>query len=142
MAKYLNKKNYSKVAFGSEGYADLSEFEEIVAEAGSKGELGITMTDSGVRLRLSKNLFSQLEMPNCVKIMLGNKKIAIKSVPDGTPGAYNLGKSAVLYSTALCNKIIEAVSDIDFKENATTRIGIINQVQENEDGSITAILDF
>ena len=29
-----------------------------------------------------------------------------------------------------------------FKENATTRIGIINQVQENEDGSITAILDF
>lgn len=141
MAKYLNK-NYSKVAFGSEGYADLSEFEEIVAEAGSKGELGITMTDSGVRLRLSKNLFTQLEMPNCVKIMLGNKKIAIKSVPDGTPGAYNLGKSAVLYSTALCNKIIEAVSDIDFKENATTRIGIINQVQENEDGSITAILDF
>lgn len=141
MAKYLKKKNYSKVAFGSEGYADLSEFEEIVAEAGSKGELGITMTDSGVRLRLSKNLFTQLEMPNCVKVMLGNKKIAIKSVPDGTPGAYELGKSAVLYSTALCNKIIDAAS-IDFKENATTRIGIINQVQENEDGSITAILDF
>lgn len=140
MAKYLKK--YSKVAFGSEGYADLSNFEEIVAEAGSKGELGITMTDGGIRLRLSKNLFTQLEMPNCVKVMLGNKKIAIKSVPDSTPGAYELGKGAVIYSTALGDRIINAASDIDFKENATTRIGIVNQVQENEDGSITAILSF
>lgn len=140
MAKYLKK--YSKVAFGSEGYADLSNFEEIVAEAGSKGELGITMTDGGIRLRLSKNLFTQLEMPNCVKVMLGNKKIAIKSVPDSTPGAYELGKGAVIYSTALGDRIINAASDIDFKENATTRIGIVNQVQENEDGSITVILSF
>ncbi|MGN0606350.1 MAG: hypothetical protein ACI4JM_07495 [Oscillospiraceae bacterium] len=141
MAKYLNK-NYSKVAFGSEGYADLSEFEEIVAEAGSKGELGVIRIDDCIRLRLSKNLYSQLDMPNCVKVLLGNKKIAIKSVPDGTPGAYELGKGAVIYSTSLGDKIINAASDIDFKENATTRIGIINQVQENEDGSITAILSF
>ena len=142
MAKYLNKTNFSKVAFGSENYSDLSGFEEITAESGSKGELGIIRTDDSIRLRLSKNLYSQLEKPGCVKFLMGDRKIAVKSVPDGTLGAYELGKGSIIYSTPLGDKIIKAASDIDFKENTTTRIGVINQVQENEDGSITVILSF
>lgn len=75
MAKYLNKNNYSKVAYGTEGYTDLSGFEEVTAEAGSKGEIGVIRIDDCVRIRLSKNLFSQLEMPDCVKVLLGDKKL-------------------------------------------------------------------
>lgn len=140
MAKYLNKTNFKKVAFGSEDYSDLSGFKEISAESDSRGELGVIKIDDCIRLRLSKNLYSQLGEPGCVKFLMGDKKIAIKSVSDGTPGAYRLGKGAVIYSTPLGDRIIDAVKNVEFKENATTRIGIINQVQENEDGSITVIL--
>ena len=140
MVKYLNKNNYSKVAHGTEGYSDLSGFEEVTAEAGSKGEIGVIRIDDCVRIRLSKNLFSQLEMPDCVKVLLGDKKIAIRSVPAGTPGAYELGKGAVIYSTPLGEKIIKAASDVEFKENATTRIGTIDQIQEDENGLVTVIL--
>lgn len=140
MAKYLNKTNFKKVAFGSEDYSDLSGFKEISAESDSRGELGVIKIDNCIRLRLSKNLYSQLEKPEWVKFLMGDKKIAIKSVSDGTSGAYRLGKGAVIYSTPLGDRIIDAVKDVEFKENATTRIGTINQVQENEDGSITVIL--
>lgn len=140
MAKYLNNKNYSKVAYGTEGYTDLSGFEEVIAEASSKGEIGVIRIDDCVRIRLSKNLFSQLEMPDCVKVLLGDKKIAIMSVPASTPGSYELGKGAVIYSTTLGEKIIKAASDVEFKKNATTRIGTIDQIQEDENGLVTVIL--
>ncbi len=142
MAKIINKVNYKKIAFGSEGYSDLSGFTEINAESGKKGEIGICDTNCSKRVRLGSNLFSALEEPVSVKVLLSDTQVAFKSVPEGTPGAYEIGKGAVIYSTGLAEKIMSIASDIEFKDNATTRCGYIEKVQSNEDDSVTVILNF
>ncbi len=142
MAKFIKKNGYEKIAFGSEGYSDLSGFTEINAETGKKGEIGICDTNGSKRVRLSSNLFSALEEATSVKVLLSDTRVAFKSVPEGTPGAYEIGKGAVIYSTGLAEKIMSIASDVEFKDNATTRCGCIEKVQSNEDSSITVILNF
>ena len=78
-------------------------------------------------------------------IIPGGESIGIKINTEGlvVVGFYKVEDEYIAKNNfKIGDKIINAASDIDFKENATTRIGIINQVQENEDGSITAILSF
>lgn len=142
MPKIINKASYKKVAFGSEGYSDLSEFVEINAESGKKGEIGICDTNGSKRVRLSSNLYSTLEDSAYVKVLMSDTKIAFKSVPEGTSGAYEIGKGAVIYSTGLAEKIMAVASNVQFKDNATTRCGYIEKVQCDEDGSTTVILNF
>lgn len=142
MAKFINKPNYKKIAFGTDGYSDLSGFTEISAESGKKGEIGITDSDGSKRVRLSKNLFSALGEPKSVKVLMSDTKIAFVAVSEGTVGAYDVCKGAVIYSTDLADRIIALAPDVEFKENATTRCGSIEKVQTNEDESITVILEF
>ena len=129
MAKYLNKVNYKKIAFGAEGYSDLSGFT-------------ITDSDGSKRVRLSKNLCSALGEPKAVKVLMSSTEVAFRAVPEGTVGAYDVCKGAVIYSTDLADRIIALVPDVEFKENTTTRCGSIRQVQTNEDESVTVILSF
>lgn len=142
MSKIINKVNYKKIGIGDEGYSDLSEFTEVSAEVSRKGEIGITDSDGSKRVRISSNLFSALEEPVSLKLLMSETKVAFKSVPEGTPGAYVVGKGAVIYSTDLAEKIITLVPDVNFKENATTRCGRIEQVQNDENGAVTVILNF
>ena len=142
MAKFINKPNYKKIAFGTDGYSDLSGFTEISAESGKKGEIGITDSDGSKRVRLSKNLFSALGEPKSVKVLMSDTKIAFVAVSESTVGAYDVCKGAVIYSTDLADRIIALAPDVEFKENATTRCGSIEKVQINEDESITVILEF
>ena len=46
MSKIIKKSNSKPVAFGEEGYINLSGFTEISAESGRKGEIGITISDA------------------------------------------------------------------------------------------------
>ena len=142
MAKYLNKVNYKKVAFGAEGYSDLSGFTEVSAETSRKGEIGITVSDGSKRVKLNKNLFTALGEPKSVKVLMSSTEIAFRAVPEGTVGAYDVCKGAVIYSTDLADRIIALVPDVEFKENATTRCGNIKQVQTNVDDSVEVILNF
>ena len=142
MARYLGKMNYKKIAYGTEGYSDLSGFTEVSAESGRKGEIGITDSNSVKRVRLGKNLFSALGQPKSVKILVSDTKVAFVAVPEGTVGAYDVCKGATIYSTDLADRIIKLVPDIEFKENATTRCGSIEKVQTNEDESVAVILNF
>ena len=142
MAKFINETNYKKVEFGSEGYLDLSEFTEISSETGKKGEIGITLSKGSKRVKLNKSLFLALGEPECVKVSMSATQIAIKTVPVGTNGAYDICKGAVIYSSALADKIIKIASSVDFQEDATTRCGKIEVVQTEEDGATTAILNF
>ncbi len=142
MAKFINKTNYKKIAFGAEGYSDLSGFTEVSAEASKKGEIGITDSDGSKRVRIGKNLFSALGEPKAVKVLMSSTEVAFRAVPEGTVGAYDVCKGAVVYSTDLADRIIALVPDVEFKENTTTRCGSIRQVQTNEDESATVILSF
>ncbi len=142
MAKIIKKANYQTVAFGAEGYSDLSGFTEVSAEASKKGEIGITVSDGSKRVRLSKNLFSALGEPKAVKVLMSATEVAFRAVPEGTVGAYDVCKGAVIYSTDLADKIIALVPDVEFEENATTRCGNIKQVQSDENDVITVILRF
>jgi len=142
MAKFINKTNYKKIAFGAEGYSDLSGFTEVSADASRKGELGITDSNGSKRIKLNKNLFSALGEPKSVKLIMSDTEIAFVAVPEGTHGAYDLCKGATIYSTELANKIIALVPDVEFKENATTRCGNIGKVQSDENGAVTVILNF
>lgn len=142
MSKFINKTNYKKVAFGSEDYSDLSGFTEINAESGKKGEIGICNTNGSKRVRLGSNLFSALEETASVKVLMNDTKVAFRSVPKGTSGAFEIGKGAVIYSTDLAEKIMAVALNTTFKDNATTRCGYIEKVQSNEDDSVTVILNF
>lgn len=142
MSKFIKKIAYEKISFGSEDYTDLSGFTEINAESGKKGEIGICNTNGSKRVRLGSNLFSALEEPEFVKVLLSDTKVAFRSVPEGTPGAFEIGKGAVIYSTDLAEKIMAVASKVEFKDNATTRCGYIEKVQSDEEGSITVILNF
>ncbi len=142
MAKIIKKANYQTVAFGSKDYSDLSGFTEVSAEASKKGEIGITDSDGSKRVRIGKNLFSALGEPKAVKVLMSSTEVAFRAVPEGTVGAYDVCKGAVIYSTDLADRIIALVPDVEFKENTTTRCGSIRQVQTNEDESATVILSF
>lgn len=142
MSKFIKKIAYEKISFGSEDYTDLSGFTEVNAESGKKGEIGICDTNGSKRVRLGCNPFSALEEPASVKVLMNDTKVAFRSVPEGTPGAYEIGKGAVIYSTGLAEKIMAVASNVGFKDNATTRCGYIEKVQSNEDDSITVILNF
>jgi hypothetical protein len=142
MAKYLGKPNSKPVAFGEEGYINLSGFTEISAESGRKGEIGITDCDGSKRVRISKKLFSALGEPKSMKVLMSDTKVAFVAVAEGTIGAYDVCKGSVIYSTELADKIIALVPDIEFKENATTRCGSIEKIQTDENEAVTVILNF
>jgi ABC-type sugar transport system ATPase subunit len=142
MAKFIKKNNYSKITFGSENYNDLSQFTEVSTEAGKKGVIGITDTNGSKRVRISTELFEILERQDAVKVFMTDTQIAIQAVPEDTPRAFEVKKGAVIYSNDLARRIMQLASDTDFEENATTRCGSIESIQESEDGSITAILRF
>ena len=46
------------------------------------------------------------------------------------------------YSSELANKVISMITETEVKENASTRCGIIEQIQEDNNGSTTVILGF
>ena len=142
MAKLIKRGNYPKVVFGSEGYSNLSEFTEIVADSGKNGKISIIFAGDCKRVKLNRDLYEALNNPRAVKMLWSADKLAIRAVSEGIPGSFNVGKGGVIYSTKLAEKIIAIVPAIEFKGNATTRCGNIEQVQENEDGSITVILNF
>ena len=142
MAKIIKKANYQTVAFGAEGYSDLSGFTEVSAEASKKGEIGITDSDGSKRVRIGKNLFSALGEPKAVKVLMSSTEVAFRAVPEGTVGAYDVCKGAVIYSTDLVDEIIALAPNIEFNKNSTTRCGNIEQVQSDENNAITVILNF
>ena len=142
MSKIIKKSNSKPVAFGEEGYINLSGFTEISAESGRKGEIGITDCDGSKRVRISKKLFSALGEPKSMKVLMSDTKVAFVAVAEGTIGAYDVCKGSVIYSTELADKIIALVPDIEFKENATTRCGSIEKIQTDENEAVTVILNF
>ena len=68
--------------------------------------------------------------------------IAVKPVSPDTPGAYEIKKGGIIYSSDLAEKIIALATSVEFKPNATTRCGRIEQVQTNEDDTSTVIISF
>lgn len=142
MAKVVNKSIFKAIEFGTDGYNDLSGFAEVKAEAGSKGEIGITDCGGSKRVRLSKNLFSALEEAKNVKVLTSDTQMAFKAVPEGTLGAYELKKGAVIYNTDLAEKIMRIAKNTVFENNCTTRCGSIAQIQSDENGNVTVILNF
>lgn len=142
MSKYISKKNYKTVSYGSEGYKDLSSFEELQADSDRKGELRIIDNGGSWKVGTSKNLYTALGEPHFVKVLMSDTQVAIKVVPEGTAGAYEFCKGAVIYSTDLAEKIKTLAANTEFKSNATTRCGRIDAVQTDEDGSITVLLSF
>ena len=142
MSRIINGYNYKKVSFGSEGYKDLSGFEELQADSGRKGELRIIDNGGSWKVGASKTLFTVLGEPGFVKVLMNDTQVAIKVVPDGTPGAYEFCKGAIIYSTDLAEKIKTLAANTEFKSNATTRCGRIDSVQTDEDGSTSVLLSF
>lgn len=142
MAKIVKGYNYKKVSFNSGDYNNLSDFTEIKAEAGRKGELGITETAGSYRVVLYSTILDALNDADSVKVLLSKQMLAIMAVAPGTPGAYDIRKGGIIYSSDLAHRIMEIVPDVTFKSNSTTRCGHILQVQENENGSATVILSF
>lgn len=142
MARIINSYNYKKVSFGSEGYKDLSGFEELQADSGRKGELRIIDNGGSWKVGASKTLYTVLGEPGFVKVLMNDTQVAIKVVPEGTAGAYEFCKGAVIYSTSLAEKIMGIASGTEFKSNATTRCGRIDAVQTDEDGSTSVLLSF
>ena len=142
MSRIINGYNYKKVSFGSEGYKDLSGFEELQADSGRKGELRIIDNGRSWKVGASKTLYTVLGEPGFVKVLMNDTQVAIKVVPDGTPGAYEFCKGAIIYSTDLAEKIKTLAANTEFKSNATTRSGRIDSVQTDEDGSTSVLLSF
>lgn len=140
MKKIIRTKNYKKFSFGSEGYKDLSDFVELQADADRKGELRIIDNGGSYKVGASKTLYSVLGEPEFVKVLMSDTQIAIKAVPEGTAGAYEFCKGAIIYSTSLAEKIMEIASGTEFKPNITTRCGRIDAVQTDEDGATTVLL--
>ena len=75
-----------------------------------------------------------------MKVLLGKDKIAIVHVEEGAPNAFAVGKGGVLYNTDLVNRIVALAKDTDFPENASTRCGRLEQLQEDQDGNLAAII--
>lgn len=142
MAKIVKKSVYKTVSFGSNGYNDLNGFSEVAAEFNKNGELRLIDADGSWRLGVTKNLYTALGSPTHVKVLMSDSKVAFKAVPEETPGAYEFGKGAIIYSVNLAEKIMALVPNVDFKRNATTRCGHIEQVQTDEEGSVIVILGF
>ena len=141
MSKII-KKNYKKIEFGSEGYTSLNEFREVSAETDRRGEIGITDCDGSKRVRIGSNLLALLENPVMIKVYLSDTQAAIKAVPSNSPGAYDVKKGGVVYSTNLAESIMALAPTVEFLPNVTTRCGSIAQLQTDEEGYVTAILDF
>ncbi len=142
MSKIIKGYNYKKVNFDAEGYNPLSDFKELTAEAGKKGELRIIDNGGSWNVGVSKNLYSALGEPDFVKVLMSDTQIAIRVVPEGTSGAFHFGKNAVIYSNSLAEAIMKLASNTEFKTNMTTRCGSIDAVQTNEDDSTTVIISF
>ena len=143
MARYVNGltgKKYAKITNDNERYIDMGEFGEVVADARQTGCISIICTQGCKRLKLNKELCTALEEPSCVKVLLGKDKIAIVQVEEGTPNAFAVGKGGVLYNTDLVNRIVALAKGIDFPENASTRCGRLEQLQEDQDGNPAAII--
>ena len=142
MSKIINKRNYKTVSFGSEGYTNLDAFTELTPTASNHGELRIMDNGGSWKVGASKNLYTALGEPHFVKVLMSDTQVAFKAVPDGTPGAYEFCKGAIIYSTDLAEKIKTLAANTEFKSNATTRCGRIDAVQTDEDGSTTVLLSF
>lgn len=142
MSKVIKGYNYKKVDFGSENAVDLSKFEELNAALGRKGDLGITETGGSYRVVFYSELLFILKEAEFVKILLGPNMIAIKPVSSDTPGAYEIKKGGIVYSSELCEKLMSLNSDIEFKSNATTRCGRILEVQTDEEGNPIVVISF
>jgi len=142
MSKIINKRNYKTVSFGSEGYTNLDAFTELTPTASNHGELRIIDNGGSWKVGTSKNLYTALGEPHFVKVLMSDTQVAIKVVPEGTAGAYEFCKGAVIYSTSLAEKIMGIASGTEFKPNSTTRCGRIDAVQTDEDGSTTVLLSF
>ena len=142
MAKIIKKNNYKIVTSGSENSINLSEFSELNAESGRKGDIGITETGGSYRVVLYSNILSLLGYAENVKVYLGERMIAIMPVSPDTPGAYEIKKGGIIYSSDLAEKLMALASSVEFKPNATTRCGRIEQVQTNEDDTSTVIISF
>jgi len=142
MAKIIKGYNYKKVSFNSGDYNNLDGFTEIRAEAGRKGDIGITETCGSYRVVLYSTILDALNNTESVKVLLSEQMVAIVAVEPGTLGAYDIRKGGIIYSSDLANRIMELLPDVTFKSNSTTRCGHILQVQENENGSTTVILSF
>lgn len=136
------KKGYKKIEFGSEGYTNLDAFREVSAETDRRFELGVVDCAGSKRVRIGSNLLALLENPVMVKVYLSDTQAAIKAVPDNTPGGYEVKKGGVIYSTNLAESIMALAPDMEFPANVTTRCGTVAQIQADEDGSMTAILNF
>ena len=142
MSKVIKGYNYKKVDFGSENAVDTSKFEELNAALGRKGDLGITDTGGSYRVVFYSELLFILKEAKFVKILLGPNMIAIKPVSSDTPGAYEIKKGGIIYSTELAGTIMSLNSDIEFKSNATTRCGRILEVQTDEEGNPIVVISF
>lgn len=136
MSKFVKKIN-----FGTEGYKDLSNFTELTAETSKKGEIRIIDNGNSWNVGASKTLYTALGEPHFVKVLMSDTQVAFKAVPDATPGAYEFFKGAIIYSTSLAETIMGIASTVEFKHNCTTRCGRIEQVQTDEDGFATVILN-
>ena len=142
MSKIIKGNNYKKVSVGSETAIDLSKFTEFNAASSRKGVIGITETGGSYRVALYSDILSILEDAEFVKVLLGEKMIAIKPVSSDTFGAYEIKKGGIIYSSDLSEKIISLTSGVEFKPNSTTRCGRILEVQTDEEGRATVIISF
>ena len=142
MSRIINGYNYKKVSFGSEGYTNLDAFTELTPTASNHGELRIMDNGGSWKVGASKNLYTALGEPHFVKVLMSDTQVAIKVVPEGTAGAYEFCKGAIIYSTSLAETIMRIASGTEFKPNTTTRCGRIDAVQTDEDGSTTVLLSF
>lgn len=142
MARIINSSNYKMVSFGSEGYTDLNTFTELTPTANDHGELRVMGNGGSWKVGASKNLYTTLGEPHFVKVLMRNTQVAFKAVPEGTPGAFEFRKGAIIYSTDLAEKIKTLAANTEFKSNATTRCGRIDAVQTDEDGSTSVLLSF
>ena len=142
MSKFINKDNFTPVPYGSEGYKELSGFTELNAEVSRKGEIRICISGGAKKVGASKKLYTALGEPTSVKVLMNATQAAFRTVPDGTPGAFEFGKGAMIYSTDLAEKIMSLASTTEFKDNATTRCGRIDTIQTDEDDFTTVLLSF
>ena len=137
MAKYID---FKKVESSSESYIDLSGFREATSEKQRTGCMSVICTNGTKRLKLNRDLYTALGEPSDIKILLAESKIAIISVADDTLVALSVIIFAIIYNTSIVNQIINLFPDVEFPENASTRCGRLEQLQEDQDGNIAAII--
>lgn len=142
MAKMINKTKYDKVPFGSDKFLDLGEFETFSPVTNSNCALSIICTDGSKRVKFSKILADILNSPEAVKIMFSKDKLAICTAQLNDAGSFAVRKGGIIYSSELANKVISMITETEVRENASTRCGIIEQIQEDNNGSTTVILGF